>query len=133
MFVRLCIGAWDRWESLLQWGGGAIWRRHPEAGGAVSNISSQLHAHPAGWQRLRACKKPAVSSTALKNPGIRHTQHTTYTHTTHTRYRPYPIRVVFGEPIAPREGEEAEALHARYCAGLLALAKAHDVPLRIVE
>jgi hypothetical protein len=40
--------------------------------------------------------------------------------------------VVFGEPIAPQAGETADALHARYCAGLARLAKQHGVPLRVV-
>ncbi|KAI8471046.1 MAG: hypothetical protein J3K34DRAFT_418377 [Monoraphidium minutum] len=48
-------------------------------------------------------------------------------------YRPYPIKVVFGEPIVPAEGEDPDALRERYCAALLRLAKQHDVPLRIVE
>ena len=48
-------------------------------------------------------------------------------------YRPHAIKVVFGEPIQPKDGEDAEKLHERYCRGLLALAKQHDVPLEIVE
>jgi hypothetical protein len=40
---------------------------------------------------------------------------------------------VFGEPLEVREGEKPESLHARYCQALLALAKAHDVPLVIAE
>lgn len=48
-------------------------------------------------------------------------------------YRPFPLKVVFGEPIQAREGETAEELRERYCEGLLRLAKQHDVPLRIVE
>ncbi|KIZ02802.1 hypothetical protein MNEG_5153 [Monoraphidium neglectum] len=48
-------------------------------------------------------------------------------------YRPYPLKLVFGEPLEVREGEKPESLHARYCQALLALAKAHDVPLVIAE
>ena len=48
-------------------------------------------------------------------------------------YRPHPLKVVFGAPLAPRDGETVEQLHARYCAALLALGKQHNVPLRIVE
>ena len=49
------------------------------------------------------------------------------------RYRPYPLKVVFGEPIEPREGDTPGGIHARYCAALMRLAKQHDVPLQIVE
>ncbi|KIY93855.1 hypothetical protein MNEG_14106 [Monoraphidium neglectum] len=48
-------------------------------------------------------------------------------------FRPYPLKVVFGQPIEPKDGETADELHTRYCDGLLALAKQHNVPLRIVE
>ncbi|GBF96565.1 diacylglycerol O-acyltransferase 2A [Raphidocelis subcapitata] len=48
-------------------------------------------------------------------------------------YRPYPLKVVFGEPVVPKAGESADDLHARYCKSLLALGKAFNVPLRIVE
>jgi hypothetical protein len=40
---------------------------------------------------------------------------------------------VFGAPVAPRPGERAPELHARYVAALTALAKEHGVPLEIVE
>jgi hypothetical protein len=40
---------------------------------------------------------------------------------------------VFGKPLVPKAGETADELHARYCTALVALAKQHDVPLRIVE
>jgi hypothetical protein len=46
-------------------------------------------------------------------------------------YRPRPIRVVFGAPVEPAEGEGVEALHARYVAALLALGKEHGVPLTL--
>jgi hypothetical protein len=49
------------------------------------------------------------------------------------RYRPHPLKVVFGEPIVPQAGDTAETLHAKYVAGLLALAKQHGVPLVIAE
>lgn len=49
------------------------------------------------------------------------------------RYRPVPLKVVFGEPIEPRAGEDLESVHGRYCLALTRLAKQHDVPLRIVE
>lgn len=48
-------------------------------------------------------------------------------------YRPYPLKVVFGEPVVPKAGESADDLHARYCQALLALGKAFNVPLRIAE
>ncbi|KAI8474440.1 MAG: hypothetical protein J3K34DRAFT_391245 [Monoraphidium minutum] len=48
-------------------------------------------------------------------------------------YRPYPLQLVFGAPITPAAGEGADTLHARYTDGLLALAKAHGVPLTVAE
>ncbi|GBF89940.1 diacylglycerol o-acyltransferase [Raphidocelis subcapitata] len=48
-------------------------------------------------------------------------------------FRPYPLQVVFGEPITPLEGESVAALHERYCAALLLLGKEHGVPLQIAE
>lgn len=48
-------------------------------------------------------------------------------------YRPYPLKVVFGEALEPRAGETLEALHERYCNALLYLAKQHGVPMTIAE
>jgi hypothetical protein len=49
------------------------------------------------------------------------------------RYRPHPLKVVFGAPVEPRAGEAVAALVERYCRALAALAEEHGVPLRIVE
>jgi hypothetical protein len=49
------------------------------------------------------------------------------------RYRPYPLKVVFGQPIEPRAGESVDALHARYCAALVKLGEQHGAAITIVE
>jgi hypothetical protein len=49
------------------------------------------------------------------------------------RYRPYPIKVVFGTPLEPRPDETVEALHARYCAALVKLGEQHNVEITIAE
>lgn len=46
--------------------------------------------------------------------------------------RPDPVRVVFGEPVLPQEGEGVAELHGRYTAALLALAKQQGVVLNII-
>ncbi|KAI8476177.1 MAG: diacylglycerol acyltransferase-domain-containing protein [Monoraphidium minutum] len=48
-------------------------------------------------------------------------------------YRPRPLKVVFGEPVAPLAGEPLRETQARYVAALMRLAAAHGVELELVE
>lgn len=46
--------------------------------------------------------------------------------------RPEPVGVVFGQPLAPRQGDSVDALYTRYVSALQALAAAHDAKLELL-